>query len=138
MLFWSEQFRRFRRAFVLCEKFRRSKAAGPPLGWELAMAGRRNSSSSSAMCLFFFHATDASALDTTSLASDHLGEHVLRHHQLGKSKGASNGASNMSGSSERSGCLRSKIQTWSLVFLWTRIRQDLEIQRRTTISSICR
>ena len=43
----------------------------------------------------------------------------------------------MSSSSERSGYIRSKIQTWLLVFLWSRFRKHLEIYRRQTISPIC-
>ena len=64
---------------------------------------------------------------------DHLREHVQRHHQLHKKKGARK----VSGQRERSGFLCSKFQTWLLVFLWSRNGTDLEIQRVKTYCSIC-
>ena len=45
------------------------KEAGPPFGWELAMAGRRVSFLFFCDVLRFFQATDTVALDTTSPAS---------------------------------------------------------------------
>ena len=65
--------RRFKRAFVFgVYSLEGRKAAGPPFGWELAIAGRSGS------FLFFndvhriFRAPDALALDTTSPASQML------------------------------------------------------------------
>ena len=49
---WNERFRRFKHAFVYSSEGR--KEAGPPFGWELAMAARSGSSSSSATCIDFF------------------------------------------------------------------------------------
>ena len=50
---------------------------------------------------------------------------------------APKGTSNTSSSSERISYLRSTIQTWLWVFLWS-IRKDMDMQRSTTISPICR
>ena len=62
--------RRFKRAFVFCVKSSEGlKEAGPPFGWEIAMAGRNCSFPLLQRCASIFQSTNAPALETTSPAS---------------------------------------------------------------------